>query len=70
MMATFNANFGTVERAANSENSHFATPYPFVIVANGDGTATIKGPPQFVMYVIGAMAASGEDSLLAVSVHP
>jgi len=63
LMALFKAERRTVEQAAEHENLKFETPYQFELV-EGNGLTSIKGQAQFVMFVIGNMAACGEDGLI------
>lgn len=52
-----------VADAIERENKTFEKPYACTI-AGDDKVTVIKGPAQFVMFVIGALAAVGEDGLL------
>lgn len=57
--------FRVVTYAIEQENKKMETPYECVVTYQ-DNTTTITGPAQFVMFVIGYLAASGEDGLLHV----
>lgn len=52
-----------VTYAIEQENKTMETPYECVVTYHDDIT-TITGPAQFVMFVIGYLAGSGEDGLL------
>lgn len=63
MRATFKSDAAQIEAPVDRMNRRTGTLAEVTITGN-DKKATVTGRPQDVMFVIGEVAASGEDSLI------